>query len=446
MNESNTVYMVSLGCPKNRVDSEMLLGLLAEANYQVVQQPQQATLLLINTCGFIQPAVEEAIDEILSLAALKEQQPGSRLIVTGCLVQRYGTQLMEQLPEVDLFLGIDGQHDIVKHLASTGLSGLFPAPAFLMDSSLPRLLTTPTHRAYMKVSEGCSNSCSYCLIPAIRGRQRSRTIIDLVTEATELDQAGVKELTLVGQDVTAYGVDVGAGTDLPRLIEALLEATDIPWLRLLYLYPSRVNERLLQLMANEKRLVNYLDIPLQHVADPVLKAMGRPFASRHVHQVLERIHSLVPQAAIRTTFMVGFPGETDEHVEEIAHFLRQYRLNNVGIFQYCNEEGCAAEKLPNQVSDAEKQQRYDYLMATQAPISAELNRAMVGQRLQVLVEGLSQETELLLEGRSQFQAPEIDGCIYIADGSCNQGDMVEVEITEAHPYDLVGHIVVKAEG
>jgi len=441
---AKNLYMVSLGCPKNLVDSEIMLALLAADGYQICQDPDQADLLLVNTCGFIQPAVEEAIDEIILLGQYKDKKPGVKLVVTGCLVQRYGKELPKEFPEVDLFIGVDGFHSIAALVADPDKQQnrlIIPAQRFLMNSTMPRKISTPPHRAYLKISEGCSNRCSYCLIPSIRGPLRSRPMADLASEAARLAEGGVRELTLVGQDVTAYGIDLGGKkATLPALITTILDACTTDWLRLLYLYPNRISNDLLSLMAEEDRLLNYLDIPLQHISSRVLKKMNRPFTSRQVHELLERIRSKVPEAAIRTTFIVGFPGETDQDVEELAEFLKTYRLNNVGIFTYANEEGCAAEHFADQCTEEIKQQRHDYLMEMQAQISLEKNRKLIGRTLPVLVEGLSQETDLLLEGRTQSQAPEIDGCVYITDGQCAAGEIVMVKITEAHPYDLVGLI------
>ncbi|MFZ5758327.1 MAG: 30S ribosomal protein S12 methylthiotransferase RimO [Thermodesulfobacteriota bacterium] len=439
------LHLVSLGCPKNLVDSEVMLALLEKDGYAICPDPEEADLLLINTCGFIQPAVEEAIDEILALAQAKAGHPGARLVVTGCLVQRYQQQLLEELPEVDLFVGVNDFPRIVELVRQPegSKAGLHcRRPDFLMTAAMPRRISTPAHRAYLKISEGCSNRCSYCLIPAIRGPLRSRTIDDIVTEAAGLGAAGVRELTLVGQDVTAYGIDLpGRQASLAALVRALLRGCRADWLRLLYLYPNRISDELLSLMAGEERLLPYLDIPLQHVSPNVLKRMNRPIRRSQLDSLMERIRKIVPVAAIRTTFIVGFPGESEDDVEQIAAFLRQYRLNNVGIFPYANEEGCAAEKLDGHCSEEEKQARYDYLMGLQRDISLEKNREYIGRTMPVLVEGVSRESELLLEGRTVFQAPEIDGCVYISEGECQQGEIVRVRITEAHPYDLVGSIV-----
>jgi len=314
-------------------------------------------------------------------------------------------------------------------------------PTFLMDASLPRQLSTPPHRAYLKVTEGCANRCAYCLIPALRGELRSRPLDDLLAEARGLRAAGVKELTLVAQDLTAYGHDLGPrGPRLIDLLQGLLDVTDIPWLRLLYLYPVRVKDELLQFMAANPRIVPYLDVPLQHVSSRMLKAMNRPYDHRQTEEVVRRIRRQLPGAAIRTTLMVGFPGESEQDVDMLEAFLREHTLDHVGIFTYSNEEGCAAFALPDQIEEEIKEERRGRLMAVQGEISLARNTLRVGTVEMVLVEGVSGETDLLLEGRLASQAPEIDGCVYISAGTCNPGDFVPVRITEAHPYDLVGEI------
>ncbi|MFA6898606.1 MAG: 30S ribosomal protein S12 methylthiotransferase RimO [Desulfurivibrionaceae bacterium] len=446
-----TVFTVSLGCPKNLVDTELMLGLLVEAGYAPCEEAEEADLLLVNTCGFIQSAVEEGIEEILTLVEVKERFPEKKLAVVGCMVQRYGADLAKELPEVDLFIGTEGTQEIVRRLQELGqedkpLVHLAP-PTFLLDSTWPRKLSSPSHRAYMKVTEGCSNRCAYCLIPSLRGDLRSRNLADLVNEAGMLAENGVRELTFVAQDLTAYGLDLGPGA--PRLVgmlRAMLAACDIPWFRLLYLYPTRVNTELLEFMAANPRIVPYLDIPLQHVSDSVLKGMTRPYGRQQIESLLGKIRTILPQAAIRTTFMVGFPGETEGDVEQLVEFMQEQQLAHVGIFGYSNEEGCAAYNLPGQCSEVEKSDRRQRLMELQSGISLAKNQAMVGRVEKVLVEGWSRETDLLLEGRTRFQAPEIDGCVYINAGVASPGDIVEVRITEAHPYDLVGEIIESGQG
>jgi len=440
------VFIQSLGCPKNLVDSEVISGTLRGAGYRGVASPEEADILLVNTCGFITSAVEEGIDAILALAAVKKKKAGCKLVVAGCMVQRYGERLQLELPEVDLFLGVDEIAGVAEKLATLGSEASLvcgsETPAYLMDFQTARLISTPSFRSYLKITEGCSNRCSYCLIPSLRGPLRSRKLEDLIREAQLLAAGGIRELTLVAQDLTAYGLDLGPGQErLPQLLRALLNETTIPWVRMLYLYPMRLNDEVLQLVADQPRLLPYFDIPLQHVSDRILKAMNRPYQRKSVEELLARIRNLVPSAAIRTTFMVGFPGETEADVAELADFMAAQQLNNVGIFCYSNEEECKAASLPDHCSEEEKGARRDRLMELQARISLNVNRHLVGSIQPVLVEGLSCESDLLLEGRTRFQAPEIDGVVYITSGTCEAGDIVDVRITEAHHYDLIGEIV-----
>ena len=438
------LYMVSLGCSKNLVDSEVMLGLLEKDGYRVTEGPEDADLLLVNTCGFIGSAVKEAIDEILELASYKKENPAKKLVVTGCLVQRYGIELEKELSEVDLFIGTNGFHTIVDQLhgkkTPIPLAHSLDQSPFLMDSSLPRKVSTPPHRAYMKITEGCINRCSYCLIPSIRGKLRSRSMPDLITEARRLDAEGIKELTLVAQDLLAYGLDLGEKTNLILLLRQLLSETKIPWIRLLYLHPARVQEELLRLMAENPRIVPYLDIPFQHVSDHILQLMNRPYTQNQIIQLMETIRCTIPEAALRTTMMVGFPGETEGDIAEMADFLQQHHFEHLGVFAYANEEGCKAASFPGQVAEKIKEERLRRIMELQADISFAALQKHVGRVERVLVEGLSKESDLLLEGRTKYQAPEIDGCVYITRGTAEPGAFVDVTITEAHTYDLVGEL------
>jgi ribosomal protein S12 methylthiotransferase len=438
------LYMISLGCSKNLVDSEVMLGLLEKDGYAVTQEPEDANLLLVNTCGFIGSAVKEAIDEILGLSRYKKADPTKKLVVTGCLVQRYGTELEKELPEVDLFIGTNTFHNIIDQLYGKTVPiplahSLEQAP-FLMDSSMPRKVSTPPHRAYMKITEGCINRCSYCLIPDIRGKLRSRTISDLTTEARRLDSEGVKELTLVAQDLLAYGLDLEKQANLIVLLKQLLAETDIPWIRLLYLHPARVNEELLHLMAANPRLVPYLDIPFQHISDHILRLMNRPNTQAQLIELMQTIRRILPHAALRTTMMVGFPGETEDDITEMTDFLQEHHFDHLGVFAYANEEGCRAASLPDQIDEETKEERLQKIMELQADISFAALQKYVGAEEQVLIEGLSKESDLLLEGRTRYQAPEIDGCVYITRGTVEPGALVNVSITEAHTYDLVGEL------
>lgn len=439
-----TVHLTSLGCAKNLVDSELMLGALELSGWRAVEDPAEAELLLVNTCGFIRPAVEEAVDEILRLAEYKQADPAKKLVATGCLVQRYGKDLQDELPEVDLFVGIDDEQrlpELISQLAGGAGGGLIlhQPSCSLISSAMPRRLSTPPFRSWLKITEGCDNRCTYCMIPAIRGRLRSRPAADLVIEARALEQAGVKELSLIAQDLTAYGSDLGSS--LAALLRLLLQETEIPWLRLLYLYPASVTDELLDLMGEQPRILPYLDIPFQHVSSAALQRMNRRYGRKELDRLIARISRRVPDCALRTTLMVGFPGETEEDVAELLDCLQSWQLDHVGVFPYEDEEGALAAELQPKVPDEVKQERFALVMELQAQISQQRLRRLVGREEDVLVEGVSQETELLLEGRTRFQAPEIDGCVYINEGEASPGDIVRVRIAEAHIYDLVGGII-----
>lgn len=438
------LHLVSLGCAKNLVDSEVMLAVLERAGYVVVEDPAAADLLLVNTCGFIRPAVEEGVDEILRLAEQKNVGQAKLLVVTGCMVQRYGSALQAELPEIDLLVGLD-DFPRIDELIAAKLAGkevtVDTSPStYVMDAAVPRRVSTPFFRSYLKITEGCDNRCSYCMIPSIRGQLRSRPIEDLVLEARQLAAAGVKELSLIGQDLTAFGDDLSKATSLVWLLEALLADTDIPWIRLLYLYPTGISDRLLHLMAREPRIVPYLDIPFQHVSDRVLHRMNRRYGMKELDGLIGRIRQSNPGCAIRTTLLVGFPGETRQEAEQLVDCLERWQLDHVGVFQYQDEEGSAAAKLSGKISDSEKVQRFERLMEVQAGICGRKLQGYVGRTEQVLVEGVSHESDLLLEGRARFQAPDIDGCVYINSGVASPGDLVSIHITEAHVYDLVGEV------
>jgi len=440
-----TYHLISLGCAKNLVDSEVMLGALDAQGYTFLSEIEEAEFLIVNTCGFIQPAVEEAITEILGLVAIKKQHPEKKVVVVGCFVQRYKHSLIDELPEVDLFVGTEGPTElgaILDTLAAGELSDKLILPdTFLMASTSPRQLTTPGHRAWLKITEGCDNRCSYCMIPSIRGRLRSRAEDDLVKEAQILESKGVKELSLIAQDSTAYGNDLGADTSIETLLKALLLQTDIPWFRLLYLYPTGVSDSLLELMAADSRIVPYLDIPFQHVNDRILQLMNRPYGYDKLVQLIARIREKVPAIAIRTTFLVGFPGETEEEFLQIEKFMKEVKLDHVGVFPYANEEGCPSEHYPDQLEEDVKITRMNHLLELQSGLSSSIQQKYIGKTIDVLVDGVSAETDLLLEGRSVFQAPEVDGCVYINDGQASPGDIVQVEVSQAQIYDLVGGIV-----
>lgn len=439
------IHITSLGCPKNLVDSEVMIGILSRDGWHIVSKPEEANVLLINTCGFIQPAVEEGIDEILELASYKKSNPEKKLVVTGCMVQRYREKLKEELPEIDLLVGTEAVKDIAdilnEHFNLDKSQTLYLSKRFLMDSTLPRQLTTPPFRAWMKITEGCDNRCSYCMIPSIRGSLRSREIEDLVVEGNILEQNGVKELTLIAQDLTAYGTENGGSPRLEKLLDMLLRETSIPWIRLLYLYPSTIRDELLEIIAANNRVVPYLDIPFQHISTAVLHRMNRRYSQQDLLDLVSRIRKYIPEIALRTTFLLGFPGETAADIDLLESFLNEIKIDHVGVFPYANEEGSPSEFYPDQIPEEEKGARVQHILAVQADISSEIQRKYIGRIEPVIVEGVSKETDLLLEGRTRYQAPEIDGCVYINDGYANPGDIVEVKINESQVYDLVGAIV-----
>ncbi len=442
-----TFHLVSLGCAKNLVDSEVMLGLLQEGGWDMEEDPAKASVLLVNTCGFIQPAVEEAVEVILEMASYKSDSRKKFLVVTGCLVQRYKKDLQEELTEVDLFVGTEGVADIVglldKVMQGEQKEKTFLPDRFLMDASFARTLSTPSFRSSVKITEGCNNRCTYCMIPAIRGDLRSREINDIVLELQKLETGGLKELSLIAQDLTAFGNDLDKDTNLLALLSAILQDTSIPWIRLMYLYPSGVTAELLSLMQSEERILPYMDIPFQHVSDSVLKRMHRRYGYKDLCGFIDTVRQAVPDVALRTTMMVGFPGETEDDIQQLESFLQEYKLDHVGVFSYTNEEGALSEFYEQQCAEEVKEERRTRILTLQANISENSLKKYVGQTIPVLVEGLSRETDLLLEGRSVYQAPEIDGCVLINDGLAAPGDIVQVQITEAQIYDLVGRIVEK---
>ena len=438
-------HLVSLGCPKNLVDSEVVYGLLQADGWQGVDDPEEASVLIINTCGFIQSAVEESVEEILQLAVYKSHDPHKKLVVIGCLVQRYREKLETELQEVDLFVGTEGVPQVVELLDNLvegkHQSSMVIADSFLMSSALPRRRSTPFFRAWLKITEGCDNRCSYCMIPSIRGRLRSRSEEDLLKEANDLVAGGVRELSLVAQDLTAYGTDRYGERRLESLVSRLLDETSVDWIRLLYLYPSTVSPELLDIVGGNSRIVPYLDIPLQHISSRILKAMNRRYTREQVVELVGDIRNRIPDASLRTTLLLGFPGESENDVREVEAFLREMELDHVGVFGYANEEGSAAEKLSPQVEEEEKQSRLERIITLQSEISQRRLKRFVHTVEPVLIEGVSKETDLLLEGRTRYQAPDIDGCVLINEGNTRSGEIVDVEITEAQTYDLVGRII-----
>ena len=443
--ENKALYMATLGCPKNRVDSEVMLGTLGARGYTLVERPEDASVIVVNTCAFIGPAKQESVDTILELAEYKKSGRCSTLVVTGCLSQRYGPELAKELPEVDHFLGTGAYVQIGDLLAAEAAPRqIIPDPHYLHDARTPKVNSSPKWTAYLKISEGCDNACAFCIIPTLRGAQRSRPIDDLVAEARTLAASGVRELNLVAQDLTAYGHDLPGKPQLHTLLEALC-AVDVRWIRLHYAYPRVFSDALIEVMAREPKIARYLDMPLQHASDRLLRSMRRGRDSAFLVALLAKLRSRIPGLTFRTSLIAGLPGETEEDFELLKEFVRTQRFERMGCFQYSDEEGTAAYEFPDKVPPKVIERRWREIMAIQKRINREQTRALIGKRLEVLVEGPSPESEHLLVGRHEGQAPDIDGVVYINDGFGYPGELVTVEVTEAHDYDLVGRVVDRPE-
>ena len=437
------VHLVTLGCPKNQVDSEVMLGVLARRGHEMVLDPDAADVLVVNTCAFIGPAKEESIDAILDLAVVKAARAGRRLVVTGCLAQRYADDLQQALPEVDVFVGTG---DLLR-IADAVEAPLADAPVVYRGAQhvLPphgvaaRVRTGAWWTAYLKVSEGCDHACSFCIIPKIRGRHESRSMDDLVAEAASLAAEGTVELSLIAQDLTAYGRDLPGDASLARLLRALaVRVPDVRWLRLLYAYPSSVTDELLEVIADEPAVCPYLDMPLQHISDRMLRTMRRERSGAAIRRLIARIRRAVPEIALRTSFIVGFPGETDADVRELCDFLEEADFDHVGVFRYSQEENTPAAAFPEQLSETVKAERWERVMAAQVRIASRRAAVHRGRTVEVLVEGRDARGRLI--GRTRGQAPEIDGRTYLH-GRAAAGDLVQARIVGTETYDLVGDIV-----
>ena len=445
------IGFISLGCPKNLVDSEVMMGQLKANGYQITANAEEADTVVVNTCGFIDSAKKESIDTILEAAQLKVTGKAKRLVVAGCLVERYRDELKAAMPEVDAFIGTSQINDILAVCdPKTNTRSLPVVPlgnqtsTYLYDESTPRILATPSHYAFVKIAEGCDRPCAFCFIPQMRGHFRSRRFGSIVAEAHQLAEEGVKELILVAQDSSRYGEDLGKLDALPGLIRELAKTDGIEWVRVMYTYPTHISDGFLDAIADEPKAVNYLDMPLQHASQNVLKLMKRGGNRKSLERLIERVRKRVPNIAVRTTFITGFPGETEADFEELMAFIKNVEFDRVGVFTYSDEEGTPAFELPNKVPHRTAARRRTSLMKVQSRISKRRNKARVGDVVRVLFEGESKETELLWQGRMETQAPDIDGCILINDVPDGllpaEGDFVNVEITEAHEYDLIGRI------
>ena len=442
------IGIVSLGCPKNLVDSETMLGLIHEENYEITNDPSEAEIIIVNTCGFIESAKEESINTILQMAEYKKSGSCKYIIVTGCLSQRYAEELFNELPEADAIAGVE-VYDEIGSIIKRVMNG----ERFIMlerskpdviytskETFLPRILTTPSYTAYLKIAEGCDNCCSYCAIPKIRGPYRSKPMEQVLKEAKALADNGVKELIVVAQDTTRYGEDLPGGKLLlADLLKELNKIESLKWIRVMYCYPNNFTDELIETFASLDKVCKYVDLPLQHASNRLLASMNRYDTREEVETLLAKLRKRIPEIVIRTTFIVGFPGETDADFEELKEFVEQQRFENAGVFAYSQEEGTVAGAMPNQIPDEIKQERYHELMALQAQISEEIHKDTEGQTLEVLVEGIEEDGSGLHYGRSYREAPDIDGLVFIENpGDIKPGCFVKVNILQGFTYESVG--------
>ena len=445
------IGFISLGCPKNLVDSEVMIGLLEKKGHVITADPKEAEILVVNTCSFIEASKKESIDAILDAARLKDSGSCRKLVVAGCLVERYANQIKADLPEVDAVVGVNQIEEIIRVASGEPIDppdsyGRSDADLYLYDHTTPRTLIGPRYSAYMKISEGCNHACAFCVIPKIRGRYRSRTIPSLVREATRLASKGVKEIILISQDTTSYGADLGMQDGLASLLEALAGVKRLHWIRVLYVYPNLFSDRLIDVMNSSEKICRYVDMPLQHASAGVLKSMKRGGTRRSLARLIHRIRKKIPGVTFRTTMIVGFPGETKADFDELKNFCSEMEFDRLGVFTYSDEEDTIACELHPKIPVRTAERRRRVLMKQQESITARKNRALIGQKLPVLVEGLSQESDLLMQGRLESQAPEIDGICLINDSEIEDvknGNFYTIEITRALGHDLLGRIVLQ---
>src|SRR2546427_2158795 len=446
------IGFISLGCTKNLVDTEVRMGHLKVNGYQITADASEADTVVVNTCGFIDSAKQESIETILEAARLKTEGKATRLIVAGCLVERYRDELKAEMPEVDAFIGTSQTNDILSVCNPNTNTRSLPvirlgnqSATYLYDESTPRVLATPSHYAFIKIAEGCDRPCAFCFIPQMRGHFRSRRFGSIVAEAHQLAEEGVKELILVAQDSSRYGEDLGKQDALAHLLRQVAQTDDIESVRVMYTYPTHISDAFLDVLADEPKAVKYLDIPLQHASQNVLRLMKRGGNRGSLERLIERVRRRVPGIAVRTTFITGFPGETAKDFDELLAFVRNVEFDRVGVFTYSDEDGTPAFELPNKIDPKIARHRRDQLMKEQAKISRRKNKARIGRTMRVLFEGESNESELLWQGRMETQAPDIDGCVLINDVPAEfepvPGNFVSVLITESHEYDLVGRVV-----
>ncbi len=448
---SKSVYVVSLGCPKNRVDSEVMLGDAGASGHRIVSEASEADVIVVNTCGFIESAKEESIETILEMAAYKGEGRCKELVVTGCLSQRYPEELAKEIPEIDHMFGSGDFREVIKVLNHTGarkelpILGVSATPAYIYDHNTPRVITGYRHTAYVKIAEGCDRPCAFCIIPKLRGPQRSRTIDSVVKEIQDLCASGTKEINLIAQDLTRYGVDLADKPTLAQLLSALEGIDGLHWVRLHYTYPSAFTDELIDVIAESSVVAKYIDVPLQHIDEGMLKKMRRGHSARITHELLERLRSRIDNVVLRSTFIVGHPGETDESFAKLCDFITSAKLDHVGAFPFSTEEGTTAAMLPNRVPDEVKLERQAELMELQRQVSRAKNEARVGQTMEILVEGVSDESEYLMQGRWYGQAPEIDGSVYLSNCEAQIGDLVQATVTDGSDYDLAAEVIAAGQ-
>lgn len=441
------VHIISLGCSKNLVDSEVMGGLLSQSGLQLVNRRELADIVIVNTCAFINPAKEEAIEEILQLAwEKKEGLHPFRIVVAGCLAQRYGRELLAEIPEVDLFIGTGEVANIVEHLSrmtspEAKRLAVITKPNFLMNSKHPRVLSGASVTAYLKISDGCSNCCTYCVIPAIRGRARSRRPDDILREAQMLAQRGIREILITGQDTTAYGRDLPDRPRLAALLTDLAAIRGIQWIRLLYAHPAHMTEEIMISMAGSEKICRYIDLPIQHIDDAVLKAMNRKVTSFRIKEIIAGAREIMPDVALRTSIIVGFPGETPKRFDRLLDFIGEAKFDHLGVFPYSREEGTKAALLPSRIAEKEKQRRRDIIMNEQAAISNRINQGLIGTIQEILIEGKSDRSDYIYVGRCRRQAPEIDGITYVKGKQAKTGSIIQGRIIAADDYDLFAETV-----
>ena len=440
------ISIVSLGCARNLVDSEVMAGLLQQDQYTMVEQPADADVVIVNTCGFIGAAKEESIDTIVEIGRLKEEGGLKKLIVAGCLSQRYPEELALELPEVDLFIGTGEVPRIAEilreHEANSTRRKYVGVPSYIYDHATPRLRSTPAYTAFVKVSEGCDHKCAFCIIPQLRGPHRSRSIESVVTETSALASAGVKEINLIAQDLTAYGRDRKDGTTLYSLLSEMAQIPNLVWIRLLYAYPNFLDKSLLDLIRDNENICKYIDIPFQHISRSLLQRMRRGKSGSAVREAVQKLRDAIPGLTLRTSMIVGFPGETEADLEELLDFVEEAQFDRLGVFKYSEEEGTAAATLSGKVSEEEKEKRWQKLMEVQARISRKKNEALIGSIQRVMIDGTDPDSGKIV-GRTQAHAPEVDGIVYVGGVKLKKnlpqsGEMIDVRIADALDYDLIG--------